>query len=166
MQAFACVGQRVAHRPCLHPLLAALSLLMSPPHCLSAPADAATFSPACPGWPGGVEPPATPAPKPTHGRNPACSSKHTPAAAVPGCWLSPAGKQLQQHLARHSQAGRSHLPATGECCLAVCTTLRGPPGYKDVRCLGCLVLRSKGALTSLPGPPQCPPIFSFPFLPR
>lgn len=115
-QAFACVGQRVAHCPCLHPLLAALSLPMSPPLCLGALAGTATFSPAHPGWPGGAEPPAALAPKPTRGRNPACSSEHMPAAAVPGWWLPPAGIQLQQRLARHSRAARSRLLATGKCC--------------------------------------------------
>lgn len=162
-QAFACVGQRVAHCPCLHPLLAALSLPVSPPHCLGAPAGTATFPPVRPGRPGGAEPPAAPAPKPTRGRSPARSSECRPAAAVPGGWLPPAGTQLRQRLARRSRAGRSRLPATAKRWWFA--RPRRPPGCKGVRCLGCLVLRSRGALTCL-APPQRPPTFSFPFLPR
>lgn len=162
-QAFACVGQRVARHPCLHPLLAALSLPVSPPHCLGASAGTATFPPVRPGWPGGAEPPAAPAPKPARGRSPAHSSERRLAAAVPGGWLPPAGTQLRQRLARRSRAGWSRLPATAKRCWWSARPRR-PLGYTGVRCLGCLVLRSRGALTCL-GPRNAPQASHFPSCP-
>lgn len=161
-RAFACVGQRVAHCPlpassprCLVPA----RVPSSPPRC---PSRHCRLLSSTPGMVRGAEPPAAPAPEPTGGRSPARSSEHTPAVVVPGWWLPPSRDTAPAAPCTPPPGRMEPSPRHHQALLVVCTAVRGPPGYKDVRCLGCLVPRSKWALTCLPGPPCSSPFPSCP----